>query len=368
MSIRRVLCLTAVAGIWLSAISIPSAGAAPADPEETGRTVAATVTKLGGIDYGYERDTGTYVVRLPAGASNVAAVQTALAPLGAPMRVVTSTMTAATITNIQNSIVSLSRSTTGKGYFYGSGYDALTDKVRLSSNATGAGLDSLLKTYAAGLDYRKVATGGRVSRTNDGQPHHGGASLKDGAVTAYCSSGFTVKRSNGSRAMVTAGHCWNGTSGTAIFDQSGANLFGSLLGRTGYPNYDQDLITSSTYSRDIYTGGAAGVLIPVISADDPAVSGSYCHSGRTTYEHCGLNPFTLNGQFCDDDGCTNSLVAYTGTDLQGGDSGAPFYAKTTAPAAKIRGMAIAQAGPDSFAERWLRIASHLNVTIVTTVT
>jgi hypothetical protein len=365
-SALRTFVLAALAGALLIGPIVQGAGAAPAeDPEVAGRAVDKVAAQFDGLAVGYEGDTGTYVLRLPLGSPNLAAAQRSLSDLNIPSRVMISSLTSDKVNEIQSSIARVSQAAESKGFFYGSAYDPIIDKVNLKSNSDNSTVASLLTLYGDSLSFAKVANGGRMTRTSDGSPHHGGASIEDSAVTHYCSSGITVIRSNGTRGITTAGHCWNGTAGTAIFDESGTHQFGNLIGRAGYPGFDQDLITGSTYSRDIYTGGSTGVTIPVISADDPVVGGSYCHSGRTTFEHCGEVPWSLNAQFCDIDGCTTSLIAYNGTDLQPGDSGAPFYAKFATPAAKIRGMAIAIVGPDNYAERWLRIASHLNVTIAT---
>ena len=94
-----------------------------------------------------------------------------------------------------------------------------------------------------------------------------------------------------------------------------------------------------TTSRGVAAGGAAFVGF-----------NAYCHSGRTTGEHCGHTATSTNAQVCTSTGCKSPVIQFTGgTMIQGGDSGGAFYAIDSAGKAWIRGNVIATNGTTGWA-------------------
>jgi hypothetical protein len=112
-------------------------------------------------------------------------------------------------------------------------------------------------------------------------------------------------------------------------------------------------------------GGSTGSAEQVTAAHNPAVGSEYCMSGVSTYEHCGLEVYQLDADFCDDDGCTVSLIRSSGGgSAQGGDSGAPFF-QPDGSSDKVRGLVIAHLGASLYSHKWSTIASTFDVDIVT---
>jgi streptogrisin D len=213
----------------------------------------------------------------------------------------------------------------------------------------------------------------RMDRLNDTPTggHWGGARIN--STVRYCTAGFSVvRRSLGSRASVTAGHC--GANGTLWV--SGMYYYGTTNGRTNYPDYDQALLTGSSYGPKIWTYGAGDTedVRTVKSAADPAVGQLICQSGSFSNSICGIRVDSISAKYCDTDGCTSYVIKGTkggAIVIRGGDSGGPMYTKPAADAATIRGMAFAGGGCASsacttiYAERYQSIAGHLNIYVLT---
>lgn len=82
----------------------------------------------------------------------------------------------------------------------------------------------------------------RTGRVNDEPRWHGGLRIKRGNGS-ICSGGFTVvRRSNGRRAMVTAGHC--GRNGITWRNGRDNDFVGTSAARSDYPEYDQELLVA----------------------------------------------------------------------------------------------------------------------------
>ncbi|HEU4945669.1 MAG TPA: hypothetical protein VFT31_00810 [Kribbella sp.] len=214
---------------------------------------------------------------------------------------------------------------------------------------------------------------GRMTRLNDTSTggHWGGARIT--SAIRNCTAGFTVvRRSTGTRASVTAGHC--GGVGTTWY--SGSNYYGTTSVRTNYPDYDQALLTGSSYGPKIWTDGAGDTedVRTVKSAGDPAVGTLVCQSGSYSTSLCGITVQSNSSTFCDLDGCTTYLMRGTKGGqivIRSGDSGGPIYTKPAADSATIRGMAVAGSGCSDgqcttiYAERYASIAGHLGVYALT---
>jgi hypothetical protein len=207
------------------------------------------------------------------------------------------------------------------------------------------------------------------SREADNSPFSGGAHAKLAGAQEGCSTGFTVVRSNGSRRLVTAGHCFNESD--RVFSPGNGNEIGTIAGRS-FPDPDLATIVFKQYAATIYVGGAVGAKAWVVGAANPVVGvKEYCRSGRKTHEKCGLEVLGLNGTKCTQGNCTFNLIRYRPTALGGwaqpGDSGAPFYIKNNVGNILIRGLHIAgnEAGTEDLAHRWTHVRDRYNVTIAT---
>jgi streptogrisin D len=212
----------------------------------------------------------------------------------------------------------------------------------------------------------------RASRLNDSPNggHWGGARVT--SSVEICSAGFSVvRRSNGTRASVTAGHC--GPNGTRW--RSGSHYYGTGAGRHNYPDYDQQLLVGSTYGPRIWTDGDDTTDVRVVrGARDAAVGQKICASGSYTRSVCGIRVDSLSARYCDADGCTTYVMRGTRSGsviVRTGDSGGPVYSKRGSGGATIRGMIFAGTGCYSsgcrtiFAERYESIAGHLSIRVLT---
>lgn len=213
----------------------------------------------------------------------------------------------------------------------------------------------------------------RTSRLNDTPKggHWGGARIT--SALKNCTAGFSVvRRSNGQRGSVTAGHC----GGVGTLWKSGSHYYGTTSVRTNYPDYDQALLTGSTYGAKIWTDGPGDTANTrtVKGGGDPGVGTVVCQSGSFSSSLCGITVRSTSAKYCDTDGCTTYVIRATrGGQIAiiGGDSGGPVYTRSGSTGATIRGITFAGAGCASsrcttlYAERYASITGHLGVTALT---
>ncbi|TWD79101.1 hypothetical protein FB561_0154 [Kribbella amoyensis] len=213
----------------------------------------------------------------------------------------------------------------------------------------------------------------RTSRLNDTPKggHWGGARIT--SASKNCTAGFSVvRRSTNTRASVTAGHC----GGVGTIWRSGTNYYGTTSVRTNYPDYDQSLLTGSSYGPKIWTDGPgdSADTRTVKGGGDPSIGASVCQSGSFSTSLCGITVQSLSAKYCDTDGCTTYVIRATRsgqTAIIGGDSGGPVYSRPSSTTATIRGIAFAGSGCSAgrcttlYAERYKSISGHLGVTALT---
>ncbi|MFJ9027122.1 hypothetical protein ACIRQP_01095 [Streptomyces sp. NPDC102274] len=314
--------------------------------------------------------------RETSGAS--AAKDDSLAPdRGSAAEVVSSPSAEAALTEIQRRIANYV-DTHGTTYTFGSYVDHTTGKIVLETDAPASLVSTLTDLSDAPADENQAATDVRVratavsdtfSRRDDSPPFYGGGGITSGG--GLCSSGYAVRNSAGTTFSTTAGHCF--ANGATVLTESGRFTYGTVSNRrlptvTGEP-MDVELIGGQSYSGRTFTGGVdSNTSIPVVSAGGASVGyNAYCHSGRTTGEQCGHTATSISGQVCTATGCKSPVIVYTGGLIQqGGDSGAPFYAKNSS-GSFIRGHSIASSGDGStgYVQPWTVVAPALGVSIVT---
>lgn len=260
----------------------------------------------------------------------------------------------------------------GTKYSFASYVDARTGALVVQSDAPARVVATLTdvsgERSAAGarIATSHTTTSDHFNRRDDSPPFYGGGGIT--AAGGVCSSGYTVTWSS-YRYMVTAGHCW--ANGTAVKTESQRYSYGTVTGRAlaslgGGPR-DMELIYGGSYSARIFTGGVLSTSSAAVVGAGDAVQGytNYCHSGRTTGENCGHTAVDVNAQVCTQSGCKSPVVAFTGGVMtQGGDSGSPFYVKSSTQA-WIRGHVIAGNGSTSYAEKWGKVAARYGVSIAT---
>jgi hypothetical protein len=240
------------------------------------------------------------------------------------------------------------------------------DKATTSA-ASVAALESLDGVRATAGSLQRTT---RMSDTPTGG-HWGGAMIR--SALKLCTAGFSViKRSNGQRGSVTAGHC----GGVGTVWSSGTNYYGKTTVRTNYPDYDQSLMTGSSYGAKIWTDGPGDSVDTrtVKGAGDPALGSYICQSGYKSTSLCRIMVKSLSAKYCDKDGCTTYVIRATrgnAVAIRSGDSGGPIYTTTSSSGATIRGIAFAGGGCTAsncitlYAERYASIAGHLGVTAIT---
>ena len=158
--------------------------------------------------------------------------------------------------------------------------------------------------------------------------------------------------------------------------KSGTNYYGTTTIRTNYPDYDQSLVTGSSYGPKIWTDGPGDTpnTRTVTGGADPGVGTVVCQSGSFSTSLCGITVRSTSAKYCDTEGCTTYVIRATrGGQIAiiGGDSGGPVYTRPGSSTATIRGITFAGAGCASsrcttlYAERYASIAGHLGVYALT---
>lgn len=307
-----------------------------------------------------------------------AAVDASLAPDRSAGPVVSSPAADAALAAIQRRIAHYV-ATHGTRYSFGSYVDPNNGRIVLNTDAPGKVVASLTDAPGMGVAERQAASQAQVRRVttkdnwhrrDDIPAYYGGGGVTLTANTPWCSSGYTVQNSAGTRQMITAGHCF--ANGDSVLTESGANWYGTVSGRhlptfDGQPR-DMELIGGASYWGRIFTGGVtSSTSAPVVAAGEAFVNfTNYCHSGRTTGENCGHTATSITAQVCTQSGCKSPVIAFTGGNMiQGGDSGSPFYVMDSNGGAWIRGHSIASGGGTGYAEKWVNVAAAYGVSIVT---
>jgi hypothetical protein len=253
-------------------------------------------------------------------------------------------------------------------FSYASHLDLETGNVVLQTDAPASVTDPLTKEFAGVIELREAKpVQDLFHRRDDIAPFWGGASIQSGGGT--CTAGFAVRKPSGQRFLTTAGHCY--AIGANVRTPM-SRLVGSVTERGTlnswwfFDNRDMELIGGQSYAGRVYVGGTTSSSSKaVVGAGDPVagVTG-YCASGQTTGEQCNQTVQSTGAIVCTQTGCKWPVIEYTGGPSQPGDSGAPFYLPGASGQVFARGAVIAGNGTQSYAEKWSRISSTFNVSIV----
>jgi streptogrisin D len=201
--------------------------------------------------------------------------------------------------------------------------DPATDQVVLSvdSTVTGARLTKVMGAakqlggavrinYVPGVFSTKIAGGDAI---------YGGQ--------YRCSLGFNVRSSSGTYYFLTAGHCGNIAS-TWYADSGHTQVLGSTAG-SSFPGNDYAIVryTSSVShpgTVDLYNGSSQDIT----TAGNAYVGETVKRSGSTTHVHSG-SVTALNATVNYAEGTVYGLIQTT-VCAEGGDSGGPLFAGSTA--------------------------------------
>jgi streptogrisin C len=141
-----------------------------------------------------------------------------------------------------------------------------------------------------------------------------------------CSAGFNARRSDGTRLVITAGHCTNiGSSWSGVGGTLGTRYGSSFPGN----DYGSIRVTSSAaVSTNLVDRWSSGADVRVTGAANPAVNTRICRSGSTTGWRCGtvtgLNQTVNYGS----SGIVYGLIR-TNACAQPGDSGGSMVSNTS---------------------------------------
>jgi streptogrisin D len=277
------------------------------------------------------------------------------------------------IADAWNAVGARSWSTDARRTTFAADLDAATEDIVVEydkATTSPASLQGLRGLSGVRLVAGSLARTSRLSDTPNGG-HWGGARIT--SALKNCTAGFSVvRRSDGRRGSVTAGHC----GGVGTLWRSGTYYYGTTMVRTNYPDYDQSLLTGSTYGPRIWTDGPGDSvdIRTVTGGADPAVGTVVCQSGSFSRSLCGITVRSTSAKYCDTDGCTTYVIRATRGGqiaIVAGDSGSPVYTRPGASTATIRGITFAGSGCAAsrcttlYAERYASIAGHLGVTAMT---
>jgi hypothetical protein len=314
----------------------------------------------GGLGIYFDSDANQYVAVFPSSTTSAIASRS-VGSIALNVRIEYRSTSRDEVTAIIDALTARKFALGADNTTFGTYFDPRSGMVVIDTTGAASLFAGLIRTYGDAIDLRASVTGGRQTRANDSPPHWGGAEIN--SPLGGCTSGYSVKKSNGQTFMVTAAHCANLsdviTGGTGL-------VWGDVSDRGPFPAWDVELITG-THGGSIYSGDATGVQQHVKGGAAPVVgSTSYCISGRTSHETCGHHAVSLNGTLCDPSGCTPGLVVYNDGTLTGpGDSGAPWYNYPAGGGVTIRGSHVGRIGSDMYAENFALTKAHWSLTILT---
>nr|WP_308801384.1 putative Ig domain-containing protein [Streptomyces polyasparticus] len=202
------------------------------------------------------------------------------------------------------------------------GVDVRANQVRVE---VGKGADArFLKTLGVFGDRVRVETGADTPRQQGGEVA-GGEKWVPGSESP-CSIGFSVTRSGGAKAFVTAGHCANDANQPA-YGKDGTRLGTSNKGGTGsYNNREGDFgivdVDQAGWSLSGRVEGYGQADVTLTGSQEAVVGTLVCRSGQTSQYRCG--EVTQVNQSVDYGNVVIDGLSYTDACSAGGDSGGSY--------------------------------------------
>ena len=288
---------------------------------------------------------------------------------GVPARLEHRDITKETADTIRERIGGREFSPDAEKYSYASHLNLQTGKVELTTDAPASVIEPLTKEFPDAIELHEDTVRELFHRGDDIAPFWGGSSITSGGGT--CTAGFVVRKPSGQRLLTTASHCFPvGATVRTPFSRLVGNVTeqGSLRSFWFWDNRDLELIGGQSYSPRIYVGGTTSSSSKaVVGASDPVPGvSSYCSSGQTSGEQCGITVQSTEAIACvRASGCFWPVIAYTGGPGRPGDSGAPVYIPGSPGQVFARGTLFAGDGTTTYAEKWSKISSAFGVSIVT---
>jgi hypothetical protein len=219
--------------------------------------------------------------------------------------------------------------------------------ISVGVNPAKANLQSLSISSSMPIQLTYADSYSASSRAADTPPFWGGSLIVDNTSTEGCSTGWTVRKSDGSIAVVTAGHCQHRTSSPWY-----AGFSDRVVGNEGPKSTATDSMTleGQTYNPAVYVDGwdsTAG--LPVHSWSDAVLGEIICEDGAFSGQVCGsvvdeVGLFIDYGFGTVGPGFTATQPSTSLASAGQGDSGGPAYnqAGRGAGQIKLRGMIDAQ--------------------------
>lgn len=339
----------------------PAAGWTPAQAgaeefsEAEGRALSDLAQAKGALGAYFDRETSTYVVVVPSSDPGVFTRADA-GEVAVDVRIEHQSIDHATIAAIASKLES-KRATGEAPYDYGFGFDLRTGLVEILHDGPDGAFEGIAAEFPGSTTLRR----GKfflAGMHDDTAPFAGGADLNG---DKGCTSGFTMKWSNGTKRMITAGHCFHDVNST----QTNMGQ-GSIDGAGGWPDYDIGQVSGSTYEGYVWTG--TNSKRKVSDGANPVVGGYYCTSGRSSGVTCSWQVTQLNVTICWSGlpACSKSLAAFKRSDnahVVPGDSGGPLWAGTVGLDGELRaGVRGVISGYfwDVFTSSWRSYATQYN--------
>jgi streptogrisin D len=304
--------LTATAVLAAPALSAPAAAQTVASSAGAGSTVASDLAaKLGSSSAGIYLDSSGRTIVDVTTASAASTVSAA----GAVPRTVTRS---AAVLNSATSALYASARVPGTAW----AVDPASNQVLVSVDSTVTGA-KLAKVKAAVAKLGSAARLETVAGTFSAKIN-GGSAIYGGQYR--CSLGFNV-RSGTTYYFLTAGHCGNIAS-TWYANSSHTTVLGNTAG-SSFPGNDYAIVR---YTGSVTHPGTVnlynGTSQDITSAATPTVNQTVYRSGSTTGVHSG-RVTALNATVTYAEGTVSGLIRTT-VCAEGGDSGGPLFAGTTA--------------------------------------
>jgi hypothetical protein len=186
-----------------------------------------------------------------------------------------------------------------------------------------------------------------------------------------CSLGFNGRRSNGTKVVITAGHCVEGFPD--ILDANGTHI--GKGSATRFPSVDMGLMTvDAEDTQRAYVDTRKGTTVAITGMSKAPVGTSICKAGNTTGWTCGtITHYNQSVRYSGETTTTTGLARST-VCTEGGDSGGAYISGNTAQGLTSGGPGNSECGYNqganatgfySFYQPVVDAANYYGVTLLT---